>query len=172
MNIDLIKFFEEADKIYPFEGVVATDYINSYIGEFKIIDLIKYKGEIIKVDGVYLIKADINYLYETNCDRCFETTIKEVNTSLSGKLEDYGKQYEDSVDDEYDIIYYKKGILDLNEYILMEVSASLPMKTLCNENCKGLCPRCGVDLNRESCTCRDDYIDPRFEKLKDYFVDK
>ncbi|MDR7869910.1 MAG: DUF177 domain-containing protein [Tissierellaceae bacterium] len=170
MNIDLVKFFEEADRVYPFEGEVSTDSISNF-GEFKIIEPIKYKGEIYKVDGSYLIKANIGYRYETKCDRCFETTIKQINTSLSARLEDYGKQYEDNEEDD-DIIYYKKGILDLDEYILMEVASSLPMKSLCDEDCKGLCPKCGIDLNKESCNCEDDYIDPRFEKLKDLFVKK
>ena len=170
LYIDLVRFIEQVDKVLPFEGEIATDSINEYIGEFKIIEPIKYKGKIFKVDGSYLINADINYKYETKCDRCFETTIKEMTTSLSAKLEDYGKQYEDNESD--DIIYYKKGILDLDEYILMEVASSLPMKTLCDENCKGLCPTCGTDLNKESCTCQEDYIDPRFERLKDFFLKK
>lgn len=169
MNINLINFFDEADKVFPFEGEVAIDSVNSYIGEFKIIEPIKYEGEIYKVDGAYLINANIYYKYETKCDRCFETTVKEVNSGLSAKLEDYGNQYVNNDDFKEDIIYYKKGILNLDEYILMEVASSLPMKTLCNENCKGLCPRCGIDLNKESCNCEDDYIDPRFEKLKDFF---
>lgn len=169
MNIDLVKFFELADKVYPFEGEVKTDSINEYLVEFKITEPIKYKGDIYKVDGSYLISAEIDYKYETKCDRCFETTVKEINTSLSAKLEDYSKQYEDNENDD-DIIYYTKGILDLDEYILMEVASSLPMKTLCDENCKGLCSGCGIDLNKESCTCQDDYIDPRFEQLKDFFI--
>lgn len=170
LNINLAKFFEQVDKVLSFDGEVKTDSINENIVEFEIIEPIKYKGKIFKVDGSYLINADINYKYETKCDRCFETTIKEMTTSLSAKLEDCGKQYEDNEFD--DIIYYKKGILDLDEYILMEVASSLPMKTLCDENCRGLCPECGIDLNKESCTCQDDYIDPRFEQLKDFFLKK
>lgn len=171
LNIDLMKFFEQVDKILPLEGEIGIDSINEHIDEFRIIEPIKYKGEIFKVDGSYLINADINYKYETKCDRCFETTIKEITTSLSAKLEDFGNQYEDNESDD-DIIFYKKGILDLDEYILMEVASSLPMKTLCDEDCKGLCPTCGTDLNKESCTCQDDYIDPRFEQLKDFFLKK
>lgn len=167
LNINLVNFFEQVDKVFPFEGEVAADSINEYIGEFKIIGPIKYKGQIFKVDGSYLINVDLNYKYQTKCDRCFETTIREVKTSLSARLEDYGKELEDNESD--DIIYYNRGVLDIDEYILMEVASSLPMKTLCDDNCKGLCPGCGIDLNKESCTCQDDYIDPRFEQLKDFF---
>ncbi len=173
MNIDLIKFFEQADRVYPFEGQINSGSINDYINEFKIVEPIEYKGAIYKVDGSYLINADIKYKYETHCNRCNDTTRKEINTSLSAKLEEYGKQYEDNEDDEdKDVIHYKRGILNLDEYILMEVASSLPMKTLCDENCKGLCPRCGIDLNKGSCTCQNENIDLRFEKLKDFFLDE
>lgn len=172
LNINLVNFFEQVDKVLPFEGEVVIDSINEHIDEFKIIDPIKYIGQIFKINGSYLVNADINYKYETKCDRCFETTIKEMTTSLSARLEDYSKDYEDNEnEDEYDdIIYYNKGSLDLEEYILMEVASSLPMKTLCGETCKGICSVCGIDLNKESCTCQDDYIDPRFEQLKDFFI--
>ena len=71
-----------------------------------------------------------------------------------------------------EIIYYDKDIFDPKEYILSQVVASLPMKILCDNNCKGLCLNCGVDLNKESCECVIDNIDPRFEKLKNLFPKK
>lgn len=169
MNVDLVKFFELADNVYPFENEVVPNSINEDIDGFKIIEPIQYKGEIYKVEGSYLINVDINYKYQARCDRCYKTTVKEINTSLSGRLEDNEKHLEENEEMEDDIIYYNKGVLYLDEYILMEVASSLPMKTLCDETCKGLCTGCGIDLNNESCTCLDDYIDPRFEQLKDFF---
>ncbi|MCX8010231.1 MAG: DUF177 domain-containing protein [Ignavibacteria bacterium] len=52
--------------------------------------------------------------------------------------------------------------VDVREYILL----SVPMKNLCSEECKGLCPKCGKDLNYETCECNIEEIDPRWEKLK------
>lgn len=169
LNIDLCRFFEGEDKVFSFEGDVTTDSINKHIKEFTIFEPISYKGEIFKVDGEYYLDVDLQYKYKTKCDRCFETTVKEIKTNLSGKLVDYANL---SSDYGYDIIYYKKGILDLDENIQMEVVSSLPMKTLCDDDCKGLCPKCGINLNMEACNCQDDDIDPRFEKLRDFFVDK
>lgn len=171
MNIDLSLFFEQAEKVYPFKGEVSADSINDILGEFKIIEPVVYEGEIYKVDGAYMINSDINYKYESKCARCFENTKKEVKTSFSAKLIDYGEHhdYNNDIDDE-DIIYYNKASLDIDKYILMEVASSLPMKTLCNEDCKGLCPKCGLDLNTGTCDCEDDYLDPRLEKLKDFFL--
>lgn len=169
MNVDLVKAFQLADSVFPFENQVDPDPIKEGLDGLRIIEPIHYKGEIYKVEGSYLIQADIKYKYEAKCDRCYETTIKEVSTSLSGRLEDNESVFEEDEEDQDDIIYYEKGILNLDEYILMEVASSIPMKTLCDETCKGLCTVCGADLNKESCTCLDDYFDPRFELLKDFF---
>jgi uncharacterized protein len=43
---------------------------------------------------------------------------------------------------------------------------ALPMKPLCREDCKGLCPICGVNRNRETCSCRSEWVDPRMEALR------
>jgi uncharacterized protein len=49
---------------------------------------------------------------------------------------------------------------------------SLPMKPLCSEDCQGLCPVCGTNLNRDTCDCRRDWDDPRFAALKNLRSDK
>jgi len=43
---------------------------------------------------------------------------------------------------------------------------ALPMKPLCREDCKGLCPVCGINRNRETCTCQSEWVDPRLEPLR------
>ena len=80
-----------------------------------------------------------------------------------------GVPEDEEEDEEEDIIYYKNDILDIEKHVLMEVLSSLPMKTLCKEDCKGLCPLCGTDFNKESCDCIVENIDPRFAKLKNFF---
>jgi uncharacterized protein len=60
--------------------------------------------------------------------------------------------------------------LDLNEYFRQSFLMSQPLKILCREDCQGLCPVCGVDRNKEQCSCRQEKIDPRWaalQKIKD-----
>ena len=119
-----------------------------------------------------MINMDIWYTYESKCDRCLKPITKEIKTSLSAKLEDYSESYKENEKEEYeDTIYHNKGFLKLDDYVLMEVASSLPMKSLCSEDCKGLCPQCGIDLNKESCNCMDHLVDPRLEKLKDFVIE-
>jgi len=63
----------------------------------------------------------------------------------------------------------KGDIIDLTENIREHIIIALPMKQLCAEECKGLCPRCGKDLNVAGCDCSKKIVDPRFgglDKLK------
>ena len=170
MKIDLTSVFHKNEKVYSFDGGIDGEKILFDDNSIKIVSPIIYKGEIYKVDGSYIINFKLKYEYETECDRCLCNTIKEIETSLSGKLEEYSDLQEDK--DEYgeEIFYYEDNLLDLENYLLMQVNASLPMKTLCDENCQGLCPHCGVDLNDVSCNCDEEQVDPRFEKLKELLL--
>jgi uncharacterized protein len=57
--------------------------------------------------------------------------------------------------------------INLTPEALRALFAELPMKPLCREDCRGLCPVCGVDLNFGQCSCESQEIDPRWEKLRD-----
>ena len=60
--------------------------------------------------------------------------------------------------------------VDVDEIIREQIYLSLPLKSLCNETCPGLCPRCGVDLNQESCLCDREQGHPGFSKLRNLRV--
>ena len=66
--------------------------------------------------------------------------------------------------DETEIGYYEESGLSLEDVVREQVLLSLPTRTLCKEDCKGLCPRCGQNLNLESCKC-DTVADPRWNAL-------
>ena len=66
---------------------------------------------------------------------------------------------------ETEIGYYQNGGLALEDVLREQVLLSLPVRTLCRQDCKGLCPHCGRDLNSESCTCEAASSDPRWSAL-------
>ncbi len=169
MSIDLSNLFSKDESIYSFESEITSSDINSDLKEFEVLHPIKYKGEICKINREYIMNIHIYYTFKTKCDRCLTTTIKNSKTSLSAKLEDYKKMQEEEDEVDTDIIYYDNNVISIEDYVLMEVLSSLPMKTLCKEDCKGLCPKCGADFNKESCDCIVENIDPRFEKLRNFF---
>jgi uncharacterized protein len=62
--------------------------------------------------------------------------------------------------------YYYEGEIDLSAVVREQILLDIPYKPLCSPSCKGLCPSCGEDLNRGSCSCKGEVFDERFAPLK------
>jgi len=63
---------------------------------------------------------------------------------------------------------YREDKIDLGEVVREQLYLALPMKPLCREDCKGLCPVCGANRNRETCTCQQEWVDPRMAALAEW----
>jgi uncharacterized protein len=104
------------------------------------------------------------------CSRCLEefTTHEEENLSAHFvRRETYpNNQKEKLLESDIIVEYYDRDIIDLTQIIYDAINLSIPMKPLCKEDCKGLCPICGTNLNKETCNCQREKIDPRWEPLK------
>ena len=97
------------------------------------------------------------------CSRCLETFSYSINIELNERLSKTLKSEDE------DIIFIKNDRLDLNEIVENNIISMLPIKRLCNSDCKGLCHQCGIDLNHNTCKCIIEDIDPRLAKLKNLF---
>jgi len=62
--------------------------------------------------------------------------------------------------------YYQGDEVDLDPLVREAMILALPTRPLCREDCRGLCPRCGVNRNSVTCECRDEWTDPRFSILR------
>jgi uncharacterized protein len=69
-------------------------------------------------------------------------------------------------EDDLGTAYYRDGVLDLGELVREQFQLALPMKPLCSDACRGLCPQCGVNHNRTECGCQTAWEDPRLAPLK------
>lgn len=104
-------------------------------------------------------KADIRMV----CDRCAE----DYNTAVEFEIAERFKK-EDAFSDENedpDIITLVGTSIDLSEILYTNLFMNLPAKSLCSNDCKGLCPVCGANLNRTECGCNTETTDPRFDIL-------
>ena len=164
MLINLSKFVDSSQSVLKFSNEI--DRIdNPVLDDYELILPIKVSGEIYKVDGELQLYINGDFTYVSQCDRCLIETKKDMSFKSTAKLiKDSGNANDSEESDE--VIYYNDE-LDLKEYIWNQIVSSLPMKNLCSENCKGLCPRCGADLNKEKCQCDTSNVDLRFEKLRE-----
>jgi uncharacterized metal-binding protein YceD (DUF177 family) len=67
---------------------------------------------------------------------------------------------------EVQVIPASLPVIDVNDDVRQTVFLAVPLKLLCSESCKGLCPQCGINLNMGTCACTDDPADGRWEKLR------
>jgi uncharacterized protein len=72
--------------------------------------------------------------------------------------------------EDLDVQPLREGAVDLAEIIAEQVHLAVPYRAVCSENCKGMCSRCGVNLNDGECTCGETGTDPRWDALKDLKV--
>ena len=98
------------------------------------------------------------------CARC----CKEFEHALHFPME-YKLAEKLAGDDEEEFLLLKDGMLDVAETVREQLLTEMPIRFLCRSNCKGLCLKCGADLNVERCSCDTKEIDPRWAALAGYF---
>lgn len=100
-----------------------------------------------------------------NCDRCNEDYETELNSEF---LLSFLFVHEKIESDDFNLKYLSpdQDKIDISEDVIEYVRLTLPMKNLCNENCKGLCPYCGINLNEKKCNCTEIKYNDVWEPLK------
>lgn len=99
-----------------------------------------------------------------NCGRCLTPTDYVIEGEI---IRSIVKERND-VEDEN--VYVESAVIDLYDVIYNDIVLNLPLQVMCDDDCKGLCPDCGINLNTETCQCEDENIDPRLAKLKNLFT--
>ena len=110
--------------------------------------------------GVISLDATVHADVFTNCARCNKPVRYEKEVNISFIL---AKTIENEQAD--DIIVVETDSVELDEIVVPELLLDMEMAVLCKEDCKGLCPKCGQDLNAGDCGCVKKEVDPRLAKL-------
>ncbi len=117
----------------------------------------------------FVLNGDINGRLLARCDRCLEIFEKDFSTSFEIYLRfpPEGKVVEEIElgGDDMSVDFVTDYELDLAGIVREQIYLAMPMKTLCSENCAGICAGCGVNLNREQCRCKRQKT-PLFSQLE------
>lgn len=107
---------------------------------------------------------------EMACSRCLEPFEMPVDAAFNLRYvplaENTGEGEREVAEEDLATAYYREGLLDVNEMLREQFQLALPMKPLCGEECRGLCPECGANLNRAACDCVPKWEDPRLAALR------
>ena len=109
--------------------------------------------------GVLSLTMDVSYVLKGGCDRCCEEVRRTYETAVSVLLV---REKQDEEND--DLIEVAGDFFEIDDLISESVLLSAPAKFLCKEDCRGLCPLCGQNLNVKNCDCRQTHSP--FDRLK------
>ena len=158
MLLDLRSVFETEGSQKEFsEELDEREY--ELFGTKPFVERISVRGEVTNRAGVVTLTAKVSFPLRVACDRCLEEFTRQYDYTFTHTLV---RQLQDEWQD---YIQVEDGVLNLEELILSDILLELPTKLLCKEDCKGLCPQCGCNLNHQSCDCNKAYHDPRWDVL-------
>ena len=137
-------------------------------GRAQLVD--EHRGKHQKIKDMRL-NGGLTTSFELACARCLEPVVQNVarNFDLLYRPQgaDAGPEERSVTATEAEVSYYQGRGLLLEDALREQVLLAVPLKVICREDCKGLCPHCGKNLNAEECCCADPVEDPRWSALKD-----
>lgn len=164
MLINLSKLLSGEQETLTEQVIMEADAFESSLGRFPVTEKKSFPLKISKVGtDRFLVEGKTSVEVEIPCDRCLTPVKVKIPLEI---CKEYQKSSEEETEDENLIVGYN---LDTEQLIYCEILVNWPMKTLCTEACKGICKKCGTNLNHSSCTCDTVELDPRMAKIRDIF---
>jgi uncharacterized protein len=151
-----IDYGDDIHQIGDFKTVGRADLLEEHRGPRDIVSDIR-------------VRANYEAIFEVPCARCVDPVRHPIAGDFDLLFRPLGTDSEASEHaistSETEIGYYQDDCLALEDVLREQVLLSLPARTLCREECKGICVHCGSNLNQEPCQCQSAPVDPRWSAL-------
>lgn len=163
-------------ELFPVEGKSKTYTPELEMTQFRMADAvydIAEKGPLSfmitnKGNKKLTLAGTVDLVLIMPCARCLDPVRVPFHLEIDQEL-DMNQSDEERVEDLDEQPYVNGYKLDIDQLVGNELTLNLPMKILCSENCKGICNRCGTNLNRGTCDCDKRSLDPRMSVIQDIF---
>ena len=137
---------------------------------YRVVAPVELEFDIHKDKDKFRLVGHVRTELELACSRCLEPYRFPVDASFDQRYlpsSAVSTEAEQEIEeDDLETSYYTEEQIDLNQLLREQFYLALPMKPLCQEDCKGLCPQCGTNLNTGRCDCAPVWEDPRLAALK------
>lgn len=158
MKLDLRELIASPGKSVEFDFELPMDGL-TFDGVLEFTTPVTVCGEVRNHAGLLELHAVISAKMVCQCARCLKEFPKSYRCEAAAYL---AEELEDEDSDDYYLL--EDGAADLEEIARDALIFNFEPRILCREDCKGLCPKCGKDLNEGPCGCRED-LDPRWLAL-------
>jgi len=170
---NLLQEFEENAEAFP----ILADMLQNHECEF--LEPLKIRIKAFSVRDLFEVQGAFQTRVRLTCSRC----LKDFDTAFKSEFElTYTKELasitETSVEEEVELrvadiglLYFRGEEINLRDGIQEQVVLAFPQRFVCAETCRGLCTRCGADLNQGECGCKVVPTNNKFAALKDLKLD-
>ncbi|HOC17310.1 MAG TPA: DUF177 domain-containing protein [Vicinamibacterales bacterium] len=176
MFLDLSQFREPRTHVErtfePDEGGVVHGLTPEGEREaFGVMEPVRLSFDLLKDGKNYRLAGRVATRLSLDCSRCLEPFEFPVDGTFDLLYVPHaenaapGEEIEVEEDD-LGTAYYRDERIDLGQLLREQFYLAIPMKPLCRESCRGLCPQCGTNLNTGTCACTNSWTDPRLEGLR------
>ena len=162
MRIDLKNIIRTPGASLPFSFSMDLSMFD-WNGEKPVTKPVEVEGTVRNMAGALVLNCRLSTVLDLTCDRCTKAFSREKVVSYETLLATELEQ-----EDSDDIILLENEELDAGELLQDVFILAMDSKNLCSEDCKGLCPGCGVDMNVAKCRCQR-VVDPRLADLAKFF---
>lgn len=128
---------------------------------------VEVTGQVVNTGYAFLVKGKVGAALQISCSRCLELFIYSLRTDFAALYQEEGNPL-DSEDgnDAVDVYPLNGDSIDLTAVVQESIILAVPMKPVCREDCRGLCPQCGQNRNIGDCDCLNEQGDPRLAVLQ------
>src|SRR5438067_5409180 len=168
LSLDLNKIRTAEER---FEQVYAPGQLPAE-DAFRVAAPVSLAFDIFKDKQAFRLVGQVRTTLQLPCSRCLEPFELPVDQTFYLRYQPHahntGEGEREIEEDDLTTAFYENDEIDLGQLMREQFYLALPMKPLCSDDCKGLCPACGANLNRTTCGCDRSWEDPRLAALKQF----
>lgn len=169
MQIKVEKLTEKGE---PFARVYAPDELPLEDEYARLVSDVRVEGRASRKGEEVRVAGSIDTSVELRCDRCLSPIPFPIKLDFAANLVAATNSFSageaiELQSEDLERSFYDGESVDLDDLVREQVLLALPARQLCRDDCKGLCPVCGLDLNAQSCDCPGQELDPRWSALKE-----
>ena len=162
---------ENLAKDGSFAHVYAPDELLLDEQDLGLVEPARVEGRVRRKAEEVQVSGSLTTTVETPCARCLKPVLLPIKAEFSERVVTAvswrAEEQHELASEDLNLSVFDGETIDLDELVREEIELATPVQAFCREDCKGLCPVCGVDWNLTSCECGTQEIDSRWEQLKD-----